>query len=255
MSKACGTATAGSIHSKVDTEVKTASGKKSALRAVALDGSEQVTVEFLDSVEEIDDSGKKVKSKKKRVEQRNVREAVREFVVADNNAKAAKEQADEAAVALRNFVGPMRDDNAEQGDFHLSFRVDGAKQKSGQVFAVQVSAQDRFSCPKADKEIDVLRELVGSDFFDENFEKVVGIGLKKEVMDNAGIRKDLSGILLKALGPEKLKKYFEKKETWTAKKGLIKNQYELDKDTRDSLRAKCKPAADAVKNASFDPDE
>jgi hypothetical protein len=244
MSKACGIT--GPLHTMVRNEVKTASGEKSKAEDVFPNADTEVFYEVND--------GTKKKPVMRKV-QHIVKNLIRQFVVADNNAKAAKEQADEAAQGIRVFASEFRSARHENTDrYQSSYRING-EVKGKTQFAVQANAQDRFSLPKKDKDVDALREIVGKEFFGKFFEKVMNISIRKEVLEDRKMRRALTDKLIEALGEEGLKEWFVKSEDWTIKKGLDEGIFELDDEKREEFLAACPQYADQIKNVSYDPKE
>lgn len=243
MSKACGIT--GPIHSMIRNDVTTKEGEKSIIQDVFPDSDTEVYYEI--------NEGTKKKPLLKNVKHK-VRELVRQFVIADNNAKAAKEQAEEAAQGIRVFAKEFREARYKETDkFQSTYRVNGEVTKTTQ-FAVSSAAQDRFSLPKKEKDIDEIRKVVGKDFFNKYFERVLNIAIRKEVLEDRKLRRELTDKLIKAFdGEEGLKKWFVKEEKWSIKNGLLEGQYELDSEKREEFLEKCPQYADQIKNVSYDP--
>lgn len=211
----------------VDGVKKTASGKDSAVR-------------------DMDVSLEKIKQADAEI---SIRTTIKEFQRFSLLEKSYKEQKEEKAEILRLFTGRIRDKDAFAGDYQKSYRL-VAERKDRVEKAVTISQVDKFSIPKKDTEMDVVKELVGDEFFAENFEKVTTIAIKKSVLNNKDLRLELSKILAKSLGKDGMKKYFEKKEEWVIKDGLDQRQYELDTDKLSEFRALVKPSKDSVKDST-----
>ena len=82
----------------------------------------------------------------------------------------------------------------------------------------------------------------------------MSIGIRKEVLEDRKLRRELTDKLLEAFGGEaELKKWFVKEEAWSIKDGLAEGQYDLDEDTREQFLEQCPQYADQVKNVSYDP--
>lgn len=177
-----------------------------------------------------------------------LRTTVKEFQRFSLLEKSYKEQKEEKAGIIRTFVGSLRDTNALAGDYQKSYRL-VAEVKDRIEKAVTVSQVDKFSLPKKDGEMDDLKDFVGDEFFDENFEKVTTIAIKKSILNNKEKRRELSKILAEALGKEGMKKYFEKSEVWTVKDGLDQRQYQLE-DKLTDFRAIVKPSKDSVSDST-----
>jgi len=179
----------------------------------------------------------------------SIRTTIKEFQRFSLLEKSYKEQKDEKAEILRMFVGNVRDKDALEGDYQKSFRL-VAEKKDKVERAVTVSQRDSFSLPKKDTEMDLIKDLVGEEFFGENFEKVTTIAIKKSILNNKEKRRELSKILAKALGKDGMKKYFEKKEEWVVRDGLDQRQYELGKDKLTEFRGFVKPSKDSVSDST-----
>ncbi len=70
-----------------------------------------------------------------------------------------------------------------------------------------VAHQDRFSIPDVEEDIAVIKEIVGKEFFDKHFIRDILISIKKEVLDNRDLRKELTNKLIEVFGIEGIKKY------------------------------------------------
>lgn len=245
MSKACGIT--GPLHSKVRNDTHTASGAKSELQDLFPPDETEVFFEV--------NRGTKAKPNIEKV-QRNIIECIDSFIVADNNAKAAKEQAEEAAMGIRIAVNQHRVDQYKDTDkYQKAYRVNGSV-KGKRQFAVSAAAQDRFSVPKKEKDIDAIRGIVGKKFFNEHFEKDLTIAIRKEVMASRKQRQELTKKLIEVFGGEdELKKWFTKSEVWAVKSGLNEAILKLDEETRDEFLEKCPQSADQIKNCCYDPKE
>jgi len=243
MTNPCGIT--GPIHSAPDVTQLTPEGAVSTMRTVYPTDAEETTYDKPTKV------GKKVISVEKIV--KKVKDAVRDFVQASTREAAAKEQKEEAANLLRNYVTPLRDANAYNGDYQKSYRVAGIVATTGLQYGVGVSQQDRVNLPKKETEIAAIKALVGKDFFDKMFSKDVTISIKKEVIENKATLKELSIDLVEKFGVEGLKKYFKKEEVWTVNKGFDLAQYRLEDAVRKQLLELVTMYADQVSDESFDP--
>jgi hypothetical protein len=234
----------GALHSAPDKTQLIASGDVSVMRNIFPTDTDEVTIEKTSGT-----------GKEKKVEKfiRKVKEAVREFVIACNEEKSAKEKKDDAANAIREYVKKIRDGNAYTGDYQKTYRVCGIVAKSGQQYGASSAHVDRCTCPKKETDIAAIKKLVGTKFFNEHFERELTIAIKKEVLENKDLRKELTILLLKHFGVEGIKKYFVKEEVWTIKIGMDKAQYELKNEVRQELLTLIKFYADKVDDATFDP--
>jgi phosphoribosyl-ATP pyrophosphohydrolase len=214
-------------YNKATTPVKTASGKDSVIRE--LDPKNAAVV--------LDDTT-----------EQGVAAAVTKYVIEDTAEKAAKEAKEKAAEVIRLYTTTVRDENAMCGEYQKTLRVLGSKVKSVQ-YAVDAAHQDKFSAPKSKDDIEAIRKLLGP-LFESVFEETTEISIKKSVLENDTLRKELSQLLFKALGTEGIKKYFDRDTSWIIKKGMAEDQYKLDKVVREVLKTKAPQAKDALKDAS-----
>jgi hypothetical protein len=215
-------------YTKTTTALKTASGKDSAARA--LDPGNSTVIK---------DDNEEVK----------VVEAVTQYVLQDSAEKAAKLAKDDAADVIRVYAGTVRDENALAGDYQKTLRVMGRQIKSQQL-AVDVASLDKFSVPKKKEDVLAIKALMGDAAFETVFEQTVELSIKKSVMENDALRKELSQTLFKALGVEGIKKFFEKEDTWKVKKGMAEDQYTLSATVREALKTHAPQAKDSIKDAS-----
>jgi hypothetical protein len=244
MSKSCGIT--GIPHTKIRNDVKTASGEKSVAEDVFVDDSVEVFYEVND--------GTKAKPVMRSVKHL-VKGLIRQFVIADNNAKLAKEQAEEASQGIKIFVSEHREERFKNTDrYQGSYRVNG-EVKGKTQYAVQVNAQNRVSLPKKEKDMDTLRDIVGKEWFAKVFERELNISIRKEVLEDRKMRRQLTDKLIKAFGEEGLKEWFVKSEEWGVKDDVKVNEiyYELDTETRQEAQEICPLYADQIKNVCYDP--
>lgn len=220
----------------ISSSPKTASGKKSAVRAIdPQDDTITLDVEVGDEIESTTET---------------VKGQVRAFVQASNSEKAFKDQKETAARYLREYVTVMRTENALNGDYQKTYRLLGPKTKDAQ-FSADLSHNDKFSLPKDQSLIEGLKDVLDKDTFDETFEKVLTIQIKPEILKNDAKRREFSKMIVEAIGVEGLRKYFEKEEVYQVKKGLDKRQFEMEKEDREALFEVITPSADTVKNTTI----
>lgn len=180
---------------------------------------------------------------------KSVKQAVSDYVEANKAFKDAEMKAKAAGEDVKAFIKDLRDKNAVAGDYQKTYRVLG-NEVSGLKHAADVSQVDKWSIPKSDIEMDVLKDTVGEDFFKKVMSKEITISIRKEIMENKTARSELTAKLVAAFGSD-LNKYFVKEEVWETAEGLTKLQYELDKGTMDKMRAILKPSSDQIKDASY----
>lgn len=242
MTNPCGLT--GALHSGPDNTQLTPKGEVSELRKLHPTDEDTVTIEKTIGT-----------GKDKKTEQlvKKVKDAVREFIIYSNQEKSAKEQKDDAANALREYVKVTRDKNAYAGDYQKSYRVVGGLATSGMQYGAAVQQVDRTTCPKKESDIEAIKKLVGKKFFDQYFARELIISIKKDVLDNKDLRKELTNKLIEFFGVEGIKKYFTKEEVWAIKTGLDKGQYDLADETRVKFLEAVKFYADKVDDGCFDP--
>jgi hypothetical protein len=219
----------------ISATVKTASGKASAVRAIDPQ-DDAVTLEVGKDKEEVTEV---------------IKTTVRDFAKASDKEKEYKAEKDQAAAFLRKYVGDMRDENALEGDYQKTYRILGPTGKGGLQYAADVSQADKFSMPKDADLIEGLKDKLDKETFDENFEKVLTIQIKPEILKNDKKRREFSKVIIEAIGVEGLQKYFQKEEVYQVKAGLDKRQYEMEEEDRESILDVVKPSADSVKNTSY----
>jgi hypothetical protein len=225
---------------KADVDVKTPSGKKSAVRAI--DPKDTVI-----EVEREEDGNTETSDVK-------VKAAITDYVQKLKAKKDAEEAAAEAADVVRYFTGLIRTENARNGDYQKTYRLIGNKGPKT-TYAVDVSENDKFSVDSEldlnDKDTrDALIEKLGEDVFKDLFEETTSIGIKKEVLDNESLRKELSGTLFKMLGKDGIQKFFRRETVWKVKPGTEKKQYELPEETVEKFKEIATQSADTVKDKS-----
>jgi hypothetical protein len=243
MANPCGMT--GPLHNDTDKKQLTPGGEVSTMRTLFPEAEEA-------SFEKVTGTKKAGNLKKEKIIKK-VKDTVRDFVIASSNEASAKEQKEDAAKLLREYVSTVRDRNAYSGDYNKTYRVAGIVATSGLQYGAQVAQQDRVNLPKKEEEISLIKTLVGKEFFDKQFSKEVKISIKKEVLENKAQSKELAQLLVDKLGAEGIKKFFTKEEVWTVKEGFDKAQYDLKEDVRKSLLGVATVYADLVTEASFDP--
>ena len=241
MANPCGIS--GPLHSAPDNTQLTPSGEVSTMRTLFPEAEES-------TIEKTTGKGKNKKTEKLI---KKVKDAVRDFVIASTNEAAAKQQKEEAAAFLRQYVKEIRDTNAYNGDYQKTYRVAGIIATSGLQYGAAVSQQDRTTLPKTEEKMKEIKELVKETFFNKQFSRDVVISIKKEILENKASAKELAQALVEKFGVEGIKKYFNKEEVWSMNEGFDKAQYELDKATREQLLGIITLYADLVVDATFDP--
>lgn len=180
-----------------------------------------------------------------------VADAVQDFVTKDILVKETTEQRDKSAAVLRAYAGAVRVKNAENGDYQKTLRIAGPE-TTKKSYQVDASDQDSFSMPKKKEDIQALRESLGDDVFKQICEQTTTIAIKKEVMEDDDLRKELSAQLYQALGAEGIKKYFDRDEAWAIKKGMAERIFSFKKKIREALFEQVTQKADSIKDATED---
>lgn len=176
-------------------------------------------------------------------------EAVTDYVMLSEQEKSLKEKKDRAAEAIRAFVKEVREFFAARKDFTKTYRVFGAKTSDLQ-YAVDVSSTDKCSAPTKKEDLAAFKKELTAGVFNQIFEEVTVISIKKTVTDDDKKRRELTKLLIDTLGEDKVKEYFEKDTTYEVKPGLAKKIYDFSEEQRTKILDKIKFAADAVKDAS-----
>lgn len=115
---------------------------------------------------------------------------------------------------------------------------------------MDASAIDKFSAFGSLEDAKALQEEIGTGTFESCFEKEVIIAIKKDVVEDASKRKELSRILYETLGQDGIKKYFDRQEVWVSKDGLAQKFCTMDEPTKSTILKYTKPSKDAIKNSS-----
>jgi hypothetical protein len=214
------------------TELLNAKGKPIETRGI--DASKEV-------VKEKDDTGKEIEVK--------VSKAIVDFVTAASQEKTAKENKEKAAGIIRSFVSDVRTFFAKKKDFTKTFRIFGdviAQLK----YSVDVSSSDKFTAPDKKEDLANLKKALTAGVFNQIFEEEKTISIKKVISDDDKKRRELTALLIKNLGEEKVKEYFELDVSYSVKSGLSSKIYEFPEDTQEIIRKNIKASADAVKDSS-----
>lgn len=179
-----------------------------------------------------------------------VTDAVKNYVDILLKEKALKNEKEKYQTTLRAFAGKVRNFFIGKGEYQKTYRIFGKKTKT-RHYAVDAQNNDKFTVPSQKEDMDNLREILGKDTFNQIFEPSVTISIKKNVMENQTMIKELSNILFKALGgAEGVRKYFEREETWSVKEGMAEKIHSFDKDVQKHFFEYVKQAEDTIKNAT-----
>ena len=182
-----------------------------------------------------------------------ITDAITDFVVAAEQEKIFKEKKEKVAEVLRMFMADVRGFFADRKDFTKTFRIFGNKTDSIN-YAVEVSSTDKCSPPTKKEDLAALKKLLTAGVFNQLFEEVTVISIKKTISDDDKKRRELTKLLIDALGEEKVKEYFEKDTTFVVKvpkdMSLVEKVFGFNKDQQKIIRENLKFASDAVKDAS-----
>ena len=204
-------------------QIKTAAGKESKARGV---NAEDFTVD-----------GEKVT------------DAIKTYVIALAQEKSVKEEKEKKAKVIRTFAGKVRGYFIKNHEYQKTFRIFGDKGKKVQ-YAVDATNNDKWTVPKNKEDLDTLKEILGDKAFNQIFESSISIAVKKKVMENDALRKELSKVLLDALGKEGIKKYFDRDEVWKVKPGMAEDIHNFDPEIQKAFLEYIKQADDTIKDAS-----
>jgi hypothetical protein len=208
-------------------ELKQASGKKTDVRGI--------------------EAGEETLPKGK--ETIKIADAIAAYVNAAAQESQYKEQKDEHASIIREFVNNVRGYFNKQGQYVKTFRVFGNKLKK-LLYAVDVAHQDRFNPPSNKEDIESIKKLLGQGNFDQIFEENITISIKKTVSDNDVMRRELSKLLIEKLGPEGLKRYFERDAVYVVKKGLAEKINKFPEEIQKIIKENLKQTSDSIKDVS-----
>jgi hypothetical protein len=214
------------------TEILDSKGKPAAARGIDA-SNETVTVKGPDNQD---------------VEKR-ITDVIVEFVNAADQEKTFKEKKEAAGELVRKFITDVRTFFAKKGEFTKTFRVFGTLTKK-MAYALDVSSSDKFSFSAKKEDLANLKRELTAGVFKQIFEEVATISIKKVVMDDDKKRRELTKILLDALGEEKVKEYFEREVVYILNPGLYEKTYQFPAETQKVIRDNFKQAADSIKDAS-----
>jgi len=178
----------------------------------------------------------------------DVKGAVLRYCKALKAKKDAENEAAVAADALRAYVGELRKENAEQGDYQKTYRVVGER-RDKKVYAADVTQSDRWNMRKKVKPADVLKEH-GKVVFDKVVLTDESIQIRGDVMSNRAKRRELSKKLEEALGIDGIREFFEKVTMYRVRDGMDRDQYTLDASEWAVIDALFTQSADSVKDAT-----
>lgn len=187
-----------------------------------------------------------------------IEDAIVDFVVAASQEKSFKEKKEQAIEAIRMLAADIREyfgtlPGYKKEDFVKTYRIFG-KETDELNYAVDVSSSDKFTPPSNKEDLKALKKALTAGVFGQIFEESAIIQIKKTVSDDDKKRRELTKLLVDALGEDKVKEYFERDTTFTVKPGLSALYYEFPEKTREIIKDKIKSASDAVKDVSEVPE-
>jgi len=225
-------------------------GKKFATTEVLDSKGKPTKTRGIDAGKEIikgtDDAGKTIDVK--------VVDAVKDFVTYATEEKSFKDKKDKAAGLIRTFIDEVRDffgkkPGYKKEDFTKTFRLLGTETDKLK-YAVDVSSSDKFTLPAKKEDMAALKKLLTAGIYKQIIEESATISIKKTVTDDDKKRKELTKLLIDALGEDKVKEYFERDVAYSVKSGLSALTYEFPEAVQVVIRDKIKSASDAVKDVS-----
>lgn len=214
------------------TEILDSKGKPAAARGIDA-SNETVTVK--------DESGESVEKK--------ISDAIVEFVTAADQEKTFKEKKEAAADLVRKFIADVRIFFAKKGEFTKTFRVLGTVTKK-MAYALDVSSTDKYSFSAKKEDLTGLKKELTAGTFNQIFTETATISINPVVLADDKKRRELTKVLIDALGEDKVKEYFERDVTHTLNPGLYELSYKFPAGTRKILDTYFKRAADTIKDAT-----
>lgn len=182
-------------------------------------------------------------------DKKEVKDAIIQFVSLSKREKEIKEEKEKYANILRKFVKNIRDFFASRGDFVKTYRIEHKELET--TYAVDVSASDRYSLPKRKEDMYKLKKEIGSGIFDQLFEETLTIKIKDIIANDPRKRRELTKILIDALGEEKVKEYFVKENNYETKEDFREKIYQLTEEQKNILFKYVKFPEDYVKDVSY----
>lgn len=208
-------------------EIKTAAGKVSEARGVNA-GDEVVTL------------GKaKIP----------VADAITSYVNALSVMKTAEEEKDKQANIIRTFVGDIRTYFRKKADHSKTYRIFGKVAGSIQ-YALDVIMMDKWSVPKKNEDWETLKKEVTASVFNQLFEEIQVIKIKKIITDNDQKRRELTKKLVSFFGEDGIKEYFEKETSYEVKAGLAETLPKMSEEVQASVLKHLTQSSDMIKDAT-----
>jgi len=158
----------------------------------------------------------------------NVKAAVDQVVEGKREAKEAAAKISKGEAVVFDHVKPIQDRDGFAHSHSKSYEVVGNEETTKYV------TQDRFTLNSDDE--DNIKEVVGDDFFDDNFEVDTTVTLKKDVFSDEAKQEKLMSLLTDPELGNVFSEFFETKQVLKTKKGLDTKQYKLDSARLTDLR-------------------
>ena len=145
----------------------------------------------------------------------------------------------EAETIIIDHVRPQQDEAALSGNFSKSFSVEGVQGN------VTYTTRDTFSVPKDPIELDHVKDLCGTKWFDERFKKVRSVSLTAAVQADAV----LLNKIIKAVTDAgiTMAEAFTVTDTVVALPDLDVHQYYLPKDKLEEFRTMVRQSKPSLK--------
>lgn len=184
---------------------------------------------------------------------KEVIDALINFVRISKEEKKLKEEKENYATILRNFIKNIRDFFSSRGDFVRTYRIekDEEEKEEGFVYAVDVSKLNKYTLPVRKEDIDKMKKELTVGVFNQLFEETLVIKIKDMISNNPQKRKELTKILIEALGEDKVKEYFIKRTTIEPKADISEKIYQLSEEEKNILFKYIKESSDSVKDVSY----
>lgn len=190
-----------------------------------------------------------VKDDKDQDVEKRIADAIVDFVTAADQEKTFKEKKEAAGELVRKFILDVRTFFAKKGEFTKTFRVFGTVTKKV-AYALDVSSSDKFSFSAKKEDMVKLKKELTAGVFKQLFTENASISIKDVVINDDKKRKELTKVLIDALGEDKVKEYFEREVTYTLNPGLYEKTYKFPEETQKVIRENFKQSADSIKDAS-----
>lgn len=181
--------------------------------------------------------------------EKRIADSVKNYVVLLEKEKEVKTEKEQHSEIIRTHATAIRNYFRKHGTYLKTYRLIGDKINDYQ-YAVDVMENDKFSAPSINEDIQNLKTTLGENIFDQIFEEITTISIKKSVMDDENQRKELSKLLFQALGTDGIKKFFDRGTKWIVKEGLSEKIHTYEEKIQNTIRENLKQSEDSIKDAS-----